>query len=60
VDGVYAAGDLTAGYQLVQRAAATGTVAGVSAALSLTGAVTAPTAPASAPDIMREAQELRD
>ncbi len=60
VDGVYAAGDVTAGYQLVQRAAASGTVAGVSAALSLTGEQTAPSAPDSAPDIMREAEELRN
>ncbi|MCU1676764.1 MAG: NAD(P)/FAD-dependent oxidoreductase [Frankiales bacterium] len=59
VDGVFAAGDLTAGYQLVQRAASSGTVAGVSAALSLTGEQPAPTAPAVAPDIMREAEELR-
>ncbi|MDQ1714598.1 MAG: hypothetical protein QOC60_543 [Frankiaceae bacterium] len=60
VDGVYAAGDLTAGYQLVQRAAASGTVAGVSAALSLTGEQAAPTAPPTAPDIVGEAEELRN
>ncbi|MDQ1703533.1 MAG: hypothetical protein QOF57_2785 [Frankiaceae bacterium] len=60
VDGVYAAGDVTAGYQLVQRAAASGTVAGVTAALSLTGEQTARTAPDAAPDIMREAEELRE
>ncbi|MCU1601661.1 MAG: NAD(P)/FAD-dependent oxidoreductase [Frankiales bacterium] len=37
VENVYAAGDLVPGLQLVQVAAATGTVAGVAAATSLTG-----------------------
>ena len=36
VENVYAAGDLVPGLQLVQVAAATGTVAGVAAAQSLT------------------------
>lgn len=35
VPGIYAAGDITPGYQLIQVAAAKGTIAGVSAALSL-------------------------
>ena len=59
VEGVYAAGDVTAGYQLVQRAAASGTVAGVSAALSLMGERPAPRSPAPAPDIVAEAEVLR-
>jgi thioredoxin reductase len=58
-DGVYAAGDLTAGYQLVQRAAASGAVAGLSAALSLTGERPARRTPPPAPDIVREADDLR-
>jgi pyruvate/2-oxoglutarate dehydrogenase complex dihydrolipoamide dehydrogenase (E3) component len=37
VSGVYAAGDLTPGLQLVQVAAAKGTVAGVACAQSLRG-----------------------
>jgi thioredoxin reductase len=57
--GVYAAGDLTAGYQLVQRAAASGAAAGLSAALSLTGERSSGLAPAPPPDIAREAEDLR-
>ena len=49
VAGVYAAGDLTPGLQLVQVAAATGVVAGVAAAQSLFGTTGAPTSPAPAP-----------
>ena len=60
VDGVYAAGDVTAGYQVVQRAASTGTVAALSAALSLTGQRGAPSAPAPPPDVMAVAEELRN
>jgi pyruvate/2-oxoglutarate dehydrogenase complex dihydrolipoamide dehydrogenase (E3) component len=43
VPGVFAAGDLTAGLQLVNVAVGKGTVAGVSCALSL-AAATAPVA----------------
>lgn len=50
VRGVYAAGDLTPGLQLVQRAASAGAVAGVGAAQSLFGRPGAPTSPAPAPD----------
>lgn len=50
VPGVYAAGDLTPGLQLVQAAAAGGAVAGVGAAHSLFGQPGAPTSPAAAPD----------
>ncbi len=50
VDGVYAAGDLTPGLQLVQTAAASGAVAGVGAAQSLFGQAGAPTSPTPAPD----------
>jgi thioredoxin reductase len=49
VDGVWAAGDLTPGLQLVQVAAASGVVAGVSAAQSLFGEPGAPTSPPAAP-----------
>lgn len=50
VEGVYAAGDLTPGIQLVQVAAAKGTVAGVKAALSLRGEPAASEAPTPGPD----------
>jgi thioredoxin reductase len=49
VKGVYAAGDLVPGLQLVQVAAATGVVAGVAAAQSLFGTPGAPTSPEPAP-----------
>ena len=41
VEGVYAAGDLTPGEQLVQTAAAEGAVAGIACAMSLRGATAA-------------------
>jgi thioredoxin reductase len=50
VPGVYAAGDITPGMQLVAVAVGKGTVAGVAAALSLQGEHTAPDAPDPAPD----------
>ncbi|HEU0104298.1 MAG TPA: NAD(P)/FAD-dependent oxidoreductase [Mycobacteriales bacterium] len=50
VEGVYAAGDLTPGLQLVQVAAAGGATAGVGAAQSLFGCAGAPTSPTPAPD----------
>lgn len=50
VEGVYAAGDITPGLQLVQVAAASGAVAGVGAAQSLFGQPGAPTSPSAAPD----------
>ena len=50
VPGLYACGDLTPGMQLVQVAAAKGTVAGISAAQSLRGSRGAPASPAPAPD----------
>jgi thioredoxin reductase len=50
VKGVYAAGDLTPGLQLVQVAAASGAVAGVGAAQSFFGSSGAPTSPDPAPD----------
>lgn len=50
VEGVYAAGDLTPGMQLVQVAAAKGAVAGVSAAQSIRGGAGAPRSAAPAPD----------
>jgi thioredoxin reductase len=49
VAGVYAAGDLTPGLQLVSVAAASGAVAGVAAAQSLFGEPGAPTSPRPAP-----------
>jgi thioredoxin reductase len=50
VDGVYAAGDVTPGLQLVQVAAASGAVAGVGCAQSFFGRRSAPTSPDPAPD----------
>ena len=50
VPGVYAAGDLTPGIQLVQVAAAKGTVAGISCAKSLRGEVGSPASPEPGPD----------
>lgn len=55
IPGVYAAGDLTPGMQLVPIAAAKGTVAGVAAAMSLRGEHLTGPAPAPQP-----AQELDD
>jgi thioredoxin reductase len=50
VPGVFAAGDITPGMQLVAVAIGKGTVAGVAAAQSLQGERTAPDAPDPAPD----------
>jgi thioredoxin reductase len=50
VDGVYAAGDLTPGEQLVQVAAAEGAVAGIACAMSLRGFETESVAPDPGPD----------
>lgn len=50
VRGVYAAGDITPGLQLVQVAAASGAVAGVGAAQSFFGTTGAPTSPEPGPD----------
>lgn len=50
VDGVYAAGDLTPGYQLVAIAIGEGTTAGVACATSFHGQRTAEMAPAPAPE----------
>ena len=50
VEGVYAAGDMTPGMQLVQVAAAKGTTAGVACAQSLKGERAAPGAPQPGPD----------
>jgi thioredoxin reductase len=50
VAGVYAAGDVTPGMQLVSVAAAQGAIAGISCATSLRGEHTVPGAPDPAPD----------
>ena len=50
VEGVYAAGDVTPGEQMVQAAAAEGMVAGIACAQSLRGGRTAPGAPDPGPD----------
>ena len=50
VEGVYGAGDVTPGIQLVQLATAKGTLAGVTCALSLNGEPRVTDAPAPAPD----------
>jgi thioredoxin reductase len=50
VEGVYAAGDVTPGEQLVQTAAAEGAVAGIACAMSLRGTESRSVAPAPGPD----------
>jgi thioredoxin reductase len=50
VDGVYAAGDLTPGEQMVQVASAKGAVAGIACAMSLRGSSTPSAAPDPGPD----------
>jgi thioredoxin reductase len=59
VPGVYAAGDVVPGLQLVQVAAAEGVVAGVGAALSLQGEPGSPLSPPPAPDAPGEVAEAR-
>ena len=59
VEHVYAAGDVTPGLQLVQVAAAQGTVAGVAAALSLQGQPGSPLSPPPAPDAPGEVEAAR-
>ena len=56
---VYAAGDVTPGLQLVQVAAASGTTAGVAAALSLQGEPGSPLSPPAAPDAPGEIEAVR-
>ena len=50
VEGVYAAGDITPGEQLVQRSASEGAIAGIACALSLRGMTTQSPAPGPGPD----------
>jgi len=57
VDGVFGAGDVTPGIQLVQVAAAKGAIAGVTCALSLAGEPRAADAPAPGPDADAELGE---
>jgi thioredoxin reductase len=59
VDGVFAAGDVVPGLQLVQVAAAQGTAAGVAAALSLQGEAGSPLSPQPAPDAPGEVEAAR-
>lgn len=54
VEGCYAAGDITPGFQLVAVAVGKGAAAGVACAISLQGEVGAPTSPAPAPDAEAE------
>ena len=54
VPGVYAAGDLTPGIQLIQMAASQGATAGIECAQSFFGETTAPAAPDSAPGLEPE------
>lgn len=51
VPGVYAAGDITPGIQLIQMAASKGATAGIECAQSFFGQPTAPGAPDPAPDL---------
>ena len=57
VPGVYAAGDMTPGTQLVQIAAAKGVTAGVACAISLRGEITFSDSPEPAPDVEAELGE---
>ena len=50
VDGVFAAGDVTPGEQLIQTAAAQGAIAGIACAMSLRGEYGSPGTPAPGPD----------
>lgn len=59
VEGVYAAGDVAPGLQLVQVAAAQGTTAGIAAARSLDGTPGSPLSPPPAPDAAREVDAAR-
>jgi thioredoxin reductase len=59
VPGVFAAGDVVPGLQLVQVAAAQGVVAGVAAALSLQGEPGSPLSPPAAPDAPGEVEQAR-
>lgn len=54
VDGCYAAGDITPGFQLVAVAVGKGAAAGVAAAISLQGEEGAPSSPPPAPDATAE------
>ena len=54
VPGVYAAGDITPGIQLVQIAASKGATAGIECAASFFGEPTAPGAPSSAPKLEQD------
>jgi thioredoxin reductase len=54
VDGCYAAGDITPGFQLVPVAVGKGAAAGVAAAISLQGEGGAPSSPPPAPDATSE------
>ena len=57
VDGCYAAGDITPGFQLVPVAVGKGAAAGVAAAISLQGEEGAPTSPPPAPNAPSELGE---
>ena len=57
VEGCYAAGDITPGFQLVAVAVGEGAVAGVACAISLQGEQESPSAPEPAPDAAAELGE---
>ena len=59
VQGVFAAGDVVPGLQLVQVAAAQGAASGVAAALSLQGEPGSPLSPPPAPDAPGEVEQAR-
>jgi thioredoxin reductase len=59
VEGVYAAGDVAPGLQLVQVAAAQGCAAGIAAAHSLHGSEGSPLSPRPAPDAPKEVDAAR-
>lgn len=57
VDGCYAAGDITPGFQLVSVAVGKGAAAGVACAISLQGEPGAPASPEPAPDATAELEQ---
>ena len=60
VDGVYAAGDVTPGEQMVQVAASQGLIAGIECAKSLRGGGTVPGAPDPGPDPELELSKAKE
>lgn len=60
IEGVYAAGDVTPGEQLIQAAAAEGALAGIACAMSLRGTESRSEAPSPGPDPVEELRSADD